>query len=56
VSAKAEMNTELFGTLIYSKGRGTINGSSCFGNDLDGNILGSDKVLGLEDHAEGAMV
>jgi hypothetical protein len=56
VGAKAKMDTELFGALIDSEGGRTVDGGGRLGNDLDGNIVVGYQVLGLEDHAKGAMV
>jgi hypothetical protein len=50
------MDTELFGALINGEGGRTVDGCGGLGNHLDGNIFVGYQVLGLEDHAEGAMV
>jgi hypothetical protein len=56
MGAKVEMNTELFGAFIDSKGGRAIDSGGRLGNDLDGDVVTGYQVLGLEDHAKGAMV
>lgn len=56
VITKAQVNTKLFGALIDCKGGRAVDGGRTLGNDLDSNMVASYKILGLEDHAKGAIV
>jgi hypothetical protein len=56
MGAEAKMNTELFGALIDGKGGRAVDSGGRLGDDLDGDVVTGYQILGLEDHAEGAMV
>jgi hypothetical protein len=56
VLTKVEVNAKLLGALINSESRRAVDGGGALGDDLDGNVVAGYKVLGLEDHAEGAIV
>lgn len=56
MGTKPEVDTELLRALVDSKCRRAIDGSRGLGNNLDGNEIIGHKVLGLEDHAKGAIV
>jgi len=55
VRANAEVDSELLGALVHGQS-GLIGASVVLGDDLDRNDFASYEVLGLEDHAEGAMI
>jgi hypothetical protein len=56
VVAEVEVNAKLLGALIDCESGRAIDGGGALGDDLDSNVVASHKVLGLEDHAEGAIV
>jgi hypothetical protein len=53
---KVEVDTKLLGTLIDCESGRAVDGGRALGDDLDSNVVTSHKVLGLENHAEGATV
>jgi hypothetical protein len=56
VVAKVEVNAKLLGALIDCESGRAVDGGGALGDDLDGNVVAGHKVLGLEDHAKGAIV
>jgi hypothetical protein len=56
VRAEAKVNAEFLGALVNGESGGAVDGSGGLGDDLDCNVVASYEVLGLEDHAKGAMI